>query len=210
MNNIEFMYNRHSVRKYTNEEVTLEDIKKILEAATQCASAKNTQNWHFVIVKNSEKVKAIAKAIEDKNAQIASELEEGSMKDSFTKFVRFATVFKNAPITVLVYTSDYEPTGLTELKELVGYEKDLKHIIKMSPQMQSMGALIQSMLLVATELGYGGCWITSGNYAATEISEVVNFKENGFSLAAIVPIGVPQLPIKSPKRKGIDEVITVI
>ena len=210
MKNLDFIYNRHSVRKFTEDDVPMEDLKKILEAATYCASAKNVQNWHFVIVKNKEKIEEMAKAIEQKNASIASKLQYEQNKIAFTKFVRFATLFRNAPVTILVYASSFAPTGLEELKETGNYKEEINHILSMSPQMQSIGALIQNLLLSATELGYGACWMTSGNYAAKEISDVIEFKKEGFSLAAIVPIGTPQLPIKSPGRKPIEEVISVI
>lgn len=210
MKNLDFIYNRHSVRKFIEDDIPMEDLNKILEAATYCASAKNVQNWHFVIVRNKQKTEEMANAIEQKNASIAIKLQDEHTKISFTKFVRFATLFRNAPVTILVYASSFTPTGLEELKEVGEYEEEINHILQMSPQMQSIGALIQNLLLAATELGYGGCWMTSGNYAAKEISDVIDFKKEGFSLAAIVPIGVPVLPIKSPGRKLVEKVISVI
>lgn len=210
MNNLDFIYNRHSVRKFTDQEIPMEDITKILEASTYCPSAKNVQNWHFVVVKNKQKIEEIAKSIEKKNSEIADKLDDENKKAAFTKFVRFATLFRNAPTVILVYASSYTPTGLDELQEAIGYEQEINHIIGMSPQMQSIGALIENLTLAATAMGYGTCWMTSGNYAAREISEVVQFTNNDFSLAAIVPIGVPNLPIKSPGRKPIEEVISII
>ncbi|MCT4685788.1 nitroreductase family protein [Vallitalea sp.] len=210
MNNLNFIYNRHSVRKFTNQEIPMEDIMKILEASTYCPSAKNAQNWHFVVVKNTQKIEEIAKSIENKNSEIADKLHDESKKASFTKFIRFATLFRNAPAVILVYASSYTPNGLDELQEAGGYEQEINHIISMSPQMQSIGALIENLTLASAAMGYGTCWMTSGNYAAREISEVVQFNNNDFSLAAIVPIGVPNLPIKSPSRKSIEEVISII
>ncbi|MTI68569.1 MAG: nitroreductase family protein [Firmicutes bacterium] len=210
MSNLDFIYNRHSVRKFKNEDVPMEDLKEILKAATYCASAKNVQNWHFAVVKDKEKIENMAKAIEKKNLDIASKIEDEKTKKSFTKFVRFATVFRNAPVTVLIYASSYTPTGLEELNNLTGYEDEINHILDMSPKMQSIGALIENLSLAATEMGYGTCWMTSGNYAAKEISEVIDFQKEGFSLAAIVPIGIPEGPIKSPGRKPVDEVMSII
>lgn len=210
MGNLDFVYNRHSVRKFSQQDVPMKDLKKMLEASTYCASAKNVQNWHFVVIKNKELIENIAKTIEQKNSEIANQLKDESQKLAFTKFVRFATFFRNAPVAILVYASSYTPTGLEELKSVNGYEEEINHILEMSPQMQSIGALIENLLLAATEMGYGACWMTSGNYAAKEISSTINFEKKGFSLAAIVPIGVPNSPIKSPGRKPVDEVMSVI
>lgn len=210
MANLDFIYNRHSVRNFEDKDIPMKDLKEILKAATYCSSAKNVQNWHFVVVKNKEKIEDMATAIENKNSTIAKKIENDKEKKAFTKFVRFATAFKNAPVTILVYASSYTPTGLNELTNIKGYEKEINHILDMSPKMQSIGALIENLLLAATEMGYGTCWMTSGNYAADEVSDVVNFHKEGFSLAAIVPIGIPKGPIKSPGRKPVDEVLSII
>ncbi|MCY6369282.1 nitroreductase family protein [Clostridium ganghwense] len=210
MSNLEFIYKRHSVRKFTDQEVPIEDLKKILEAATYCASAKNVQNWHFVVVKNKEKIEEMAKAIEEKNACIAEDIKNEEKKASFTKFVRFATVFRNAPVAIAIYAGPYTPTGLDELTEIGGYEAEINHLLEMSPKMQSVGAAIENLSLAAAEMGYGTCWMTSGNYAAKEVSDVIGFEKENFALAAIVPIGVPDGPIKSPGRKPVEEVTTVI
>lgn len=210
MNKLDFIYNRHSVRKFTDEEVNMDDLMKILEASTYCPSAKNVQNWHFVVVKNKDKIKQMAKAIENKNKLIADKLTNEDQKSNFTNFLRFATVFQNAPVVILVYASSYKPNGLDELKESDEFQEEIEIITEMSPQMQSIGALIENLSLAATAMGYGTCWMTSGNYAAKEITNVIKFKKEGFSLAAIVPIGVPSLPIKSPRRKPVEEVLSII
>lgn len=210
MNKLDFIYDRHSVRKFTEEKIDMEDLMKILEASTHCPSAKNVQNWHFVVVKDKDKIKEMAKAVEDKNKLIADKLQDEQQKAGFTKFVRFATLFQNAPVVILVYASSYKPNGLDELRQANGFQQEINHLIEMSPKMQSIGALIENLSLAATAMGYGTCWMTSGNYAAEEVTNVVNFKKEGFSLAAIVPIGVPSLPIKSPGRKPVEEVVTIV
>ena len=56
MSNLDFIYKRHSVRKFSNKKVPLEDIKEIIKAATYAPSGKNLQNWHFVVVNNKNKI----------------------------------------------------------------------------------------------------------------------------------------------------------
>jgi len=45
---------RRSVRAYTSEEVSDEDIEQLIEAARLAPSAGNIQPWEFVIVRNAE------------------------------------------------------------------------------------------------------------------------------------------------------------
>lgn len=50
---------RRSIRKYTTEPVSDEDIEALLNAAMHTPSAVNRQPWHFVVVKDRETLAAI-------------------------------------------------------------------------------------------------------------------------------------------------------
>lgn len=53
---------RRSVRAYKPAEVEEEKLKKILEAARLSPSASNRQDWRFIVVRNTETRKRLAKA----------------------------------------------------------------------------------------------------------------------------------------------------
>lgn len=46
--------NRKSIRKYTNEKVTDEQVEEILRAAMAAPSAGNSQPWDFIVVRSKE------------------------------------------------------------------------------------------------------------------------------------------------------------
>lgn len=50
---------RRSVRKYTGEPVTKEEMDKLLAAAMQAPSAANQQAWHFIVVDQRDTLDAI-------------------------------------------------------------------------------------------------------------------------------------------------------
>ena len=52
---------RKSVRQYTDEEVSDEDIKKLLTSAMQAPSAFHQLIWEFVVVKNKETLEQLSK-----------------------------------------------------------------------------------------------------------------------------------------------------
>jgi nitroreductase len=58
----EAIKNRYSCRSYKAEPVPEEKLKKILEAARLAPSAHNAQEWKFVVIKDTEKRKEVAKA----------------------------------------------------------------------------------------------------------------------------------------------------
>jgi nitroreductase len=53
---------RSSVRSYKATDVEEDKLKKILEAARLSSSASNRQEWKFIVVKNKETKKKLAKA----------------------------------------------------------------------------------------------------------------------------------------------------
>ena len=51
---------RRSIRKYTDQAVTDEQIRQLLEAAMSAPSCSNLQSWEFVVVKNPDLKKQLA------------------------------------------------------------------------------------------------------------------------------------------------------
>jgi len=58
---LELIQKRRSIRKYTSEPVSDEDIRKLLEAAMAAPSANNSQTWHFVVVRDETLKAELAK-----------------------------------------------------------------------------------------------------------------------------------------------------
>jgi len=59
MDALEVLFTRRSIRKYSSEPVTEEDLKTILEAGMNAPSANNRQPWHFVVVNDRAKLNGI-------------------------------------------------------------------------------------------------------------------------------------------------------
>ncbi len=62
MDALEVLFTRRSIRQYTDEPVTDEQIKTILEAAMNAPSANNRQPWHFIVVDDREMLNGIMEA----------------------------------------------------------------------------------------------------------------------------------------------------
>jgi len=54
MNIIDAIVTRRSIRKYTDKEISDEQINLLLKAAMYAPSAGNNQPWHFVVIDNRE------------------------------------------------------------------------------------------------------------------------------------------------------------
>lgn len=56
------LFDRTSIRKYTDETVKDEDLNYILKAAMSAPTARNTRCWNFIVIKDKETHKKIAQA----------------------------------------------------------------------------------------------------------------------------------------------------
>ena len=58
----EVINTRRSIRKYSKQEVTIDQIKEILAFAMQAPSARNQQPWHFLVVEAKEQLDQLAQS----------------------------------------------------------------------------------------------------------------------------------------------------
>ncbi|MDR0596082.1 MAG: nitroreductase family protein, partial [Clostridiales Family XIII bacterium] len=216
------------------------------------------QNWHFVVIKRKDLIDKIADAILRRNEEISSGMEAHGVDgaeaanadipqgagaaqtpDRFRKFVKnFTLFFTNAPVLVVVMGQTYLPTGYREMEAAGADAATLRrHAHLASPGMQSLGAAVEHLMLKAVELGYGGCWLTSANYASEAIEDIVASEtdfpysllrsdekdsgepvvggidptyENGWFMASLLSIGVPEDGARSPGRKPLEKIMTFV
>ncbi|MBD3179434.1 MAG: nitroreductase family protein [Candidatus Latescibacteria bacterium] len=59
---IDFIMARRSIRRYTDDPISRDDLRKILEAAMAAPSSRDRKPWHFVVVTGREILKRLADA----------------------------------------------------------------------------------------------------------------------------------------------------
>lgn len=209
MGKLDFIYARHSVRRYTEQDVSWEDIKEILTAAIH-APVGRAKNWHFVVIKNKEKINGVARIIRAKNEAVAAGLKSEELKKPFINHLAYETHFVNAPVLILAYGGPYPVTGLDELREAGVEEREIDALERTVPAVQNVAAAMENLMLAAAQLGYGTCWMTGPNYAAAQITEYLGIDLPGYNLMLMTPLGIPAGPVKSPSRKPVEEYTTVI
>lgn len=72
------IFRRTSIRNYTNQQVTKEQIEMLLKAGMAAPSAKNVQPWEFIVVQNKETLSKI------------------------TEFHPYASMLKEAPLAIVI------------------------------------------------------------------------------------------------------------
>jgi nitroreductase len=211
MTNLEFIYKRKSIRKFTDQEIPKEDLIEMLKAATYAPSAKHQQNWHFDVITNKEKIDEIAKVVGDRHMEIANLADNEKDQTNMSKFLKYYTVFKNAPVLILVYAKPYKTVEYKILKENNAPQEVLDILVSPQSAAQGIGAAVENILLAATEMGYGTCYMTGPTHAKKEIEELIGFEKEGYELMSMISLGVAEDDTpKQPPRKPLEEVVTFI
>lgn len=212
---MDLIYSRQSCRKFKDTPVPDEDVRKILDVMRVAPSTENNQNWHFIVVRNQDFKDKLRELIQRKTDELVAECAQYDEKIAkrFGKFVRLFTLFcLDAPVLVMIYSWTAPPAADREYK-LIGRPQEMIDELQLqSPAMQSLGCAIEHAALACMELGYATTLMTSQNWMHKDIEELVKqeigFEREGWFLASMFPIGVPDGELKSPPRKSLDEITT--
>ncbi len=202
------MENRRSIRKFAPDEISDEDIKRLIYAAVSAPSGCNSQCWKFVAVKSKDRIDRLCSATEKGVRRFYCDIND----ESFIKGrIKQTTFFKNAPLVIAVYLTEmsYHDKRVTEYYSKHGMDNTKMLSSLGSPDILSVGAAIENLLLKATEMGLGACWMNDPVVAEAEINEVLEITEN-CRLLSLIPIGKPQYIPRIKEMKTLDEILEII
>ena len=167
---------RRSIRKYKQTAIADENIEQILESGRLAPSGDNTQPWKFVIVKNEKTKELIAEASHKQKWMINAPVFIVCIADIRAQVNSSEEIFVD------------EETGMFELKQVI----------------RDTSIAVEHMILEATRLGIGTCWI--GWYKQSEIRKVLGVPSDKFVLG-IITLGYADENPKQRSRKIIEEIV---
>lgn len=211
MVNLDLICKRKSVRKFKDIQVPREDILTLIKAGTEAPSPKHQQNWHFVVLQNKNIINQMADIVTKSHENIGELAKNERDFKTHMSVIKYYTSFRNAPLVILVYACEYDMIEYKILKENNAPQKVLDILVSPQSRAQCIGAAVENILLAATEMGYGSCYMTGPTHAKTEIENLIDFNKKGYELMSMISIGVPEenTPPKPP-RKPLEEVVTFI
>lgn len=211
MDKLDFIYKRKSVRAYTNESVPKEDLLKLLEAATYAPSPKHQQNWHFVVVQDRDRIEKMAEAVRVSHTKIGELAESEKEQKQFMSVLPYYLNFERSACTIIVYGKEYDMIEEKILRANHVSEAVIEELKSPQSGAQAIGAAVENFLLGAANMGYGACYMTGPTHAKREIEEIIGFEKPGYTLMAMISIGVPaEEPVRQPRRLPLEEVVTFI
>lgn len=197
---------RRSIRKFKGAPVPENIVMEIIKLACSAPSPGNRQMWHFTVITNNNLKDNLAGAI---NETFEEMLKDSGKEASFLSGAAHgATFFRKAPVVIAVSTLRYS-SRFDEAMLITGRDQAYIDNLRCRPDLQSVGAAIQTMLLVAYERGLGTCYMTGPMAARHRLEEILEIKQPR-SLAAFVAMGYPEVEPHRKALKDFSEMCTVI
>lgn len=186
METADVIFQRRSVRNYTDQPISDDDLDAIINAGTYAPSGLNLQPWYFVVLKSDSARKEMFNIMERVADGISSELEgrfagKPALINETTRFIR---TLGNAPIIVLAFLmrDDYVDNKTALL---------------------SVAAAVENILLAARDKGIGSCWLTAPEQTGQGSEIRDKFAPGKGELVAVISLGyTDQWPKAIARRDG--------
>jgi nitroreductase len=190
----ELVERRVSVRHFLPDRIDPGDVREMIRIAGLAPSPNNSQPWRFVAITS----RALLDEPADEDAARARR-----------KVVWHSTFFTEAPLVVAVVALPYSAViqGALDGSMLTNARVNA---MRGQPDIQSVGAAVEHLLLAATDMGYGGCWLSGPLLARPELERLLGTRAPE-RLAAMVAIGRPRSPQAADHdRKPLDDILRFI
>jgi len=199
---------RRSIRKFAPDDVPDEMIKQVLEGARLAPSGSNRQPWRFLVVRDQ---------------QVREELRRICLGQRF---------IEEAPVVIICFgdlerysleakakrSKEFEDFGVIATlsgrfadPEFRAYRDSLPTPPReelLTPVTANTFIAIEHLVLMATALGLGTCWV-GGFTDAAEINQLFGLDYNLLPLA-VIPVGYPagEVPAQRPRLDLEDILLT--
>ena len=167
--------NRRSIRRYKSAAVPKNLIEEVLKAGALAPSSKNRQPWKFVVVSGEAKEKMLAAMQEG----LKREKERALLPESSGHLggaEQTLRIMREAPVVICIVNT----LGISLFQSLSAEERVYEIC-----NAQSLGAALENMALLATELGLGSLWICDTYFAYDELKAWLGSAGEPFAAMAI-------------------------
>ena len=199
---------RASIRMFSNEQVSTDHIKEMIRRAGLAPSINNSQPWSFTAITNHEILDTMGSIVQKKVLEYFPHENIKEKMVAQAKVLRFSSFFMDAPLLIAVEMSPYE-TVIEELLKGRELNPDDVNRLRSYPNIQSIGAAVQNLILSAFDLGYGACWLSGLLIARNELEEILEIKSPNI-LAACIAVGKPRENITQRDKKPFEKIFRLI
>lgn len=209
----ELLTTTRSVRKRLDltRPVEREVVEECLAVALQAPTPSNMQNWHFVVITDSDKRKALAELYR-KGREIYLNLPFGTPNLTFDDPQRNATQARvEASAQYLNAHLEHVPvhvipciTGRTDGRGPAGQEAlwgQIPPIVKQCAQWGSIASAAWSFMLAARARGLGTCWTGLHLFFEEEAATLLDIPYEEIMQACLIPLAYTKGTKFTPGRR---------
>jgi nitroreductase len=201
----EAIQQRRSIRKFLDKPVPAEMINEILEAARLAPSASNRQPWRFIVVTDPKERAKLRRICWD----------QAFIEQAPVVFVCCADLTAYAQPSRLKRSQEFIDYGVTEtLSGRFADPEFRKALLKLpdpelgifvSAAVANTYIAIEHMVLTATALGLGSCWVGALGEEGG-INEMFGLPKTAV-VAAVLPVGYPAVNPPPRPRIPLSEIL---
>jgi len=195
---LELIRSRRSIRRFSDQAVSRDDIGCLLEAARWAPSNHNRQPWRFLVIEDKQQISQLAEIVSQGLSERMKSLPEVASQYT-SQFKQYATFFTNAPVLMVVLHK--QPVSVS-VSVLAG----LKNPDLVSGEPLSVAMAVQNLLLAAQALGLGTCVLTGPLLVQDALVGALDLPA-GHDLTCLVALGHPAESPAPPRRKTIEQIV---
>ena len=178
---------RRSIRMFTKNDLSDEQIAALLQAANEAPSAHNQQSWRFIVLRKQKKQEL---------ADLVAAQSEGFPRPASALLRMAARSIASAPVVIAVAnTGDLIDHGT----DLFKVNKEMAHDFFRTMEIQSSAAAVQNMLLAATSIGLATVWLGILFLIKDEVLKFI--EEPAGEFMAVIPVGYASREGGGPKKE---------
>jgi nitroreductase len=207
----EVLLGRRSIRRFTEQQVSVEDVKEIIDCARYAPSDTNSQTWQFIAVMNKDKIKEIEQLTwEQLHLKASAADEKGLTKEArlLTKsFGPYATAFSDAPVLIICLATPYTSKFRDKIFDPIGFVDDE---VWAEEGIKSSCLASQNLMLAAHAKGLATCPMTGPVLLAQEQLRAYLDIPAESQINMVISLGHPaEHPGKLP-RKEVDDILRIV
>jgi nitroreductase len=187
---LQVIENRHSIRLFTKQEVSDDDINVLLQAANEAPSAHNQQSWRFIVMRN-QKRQELARLVTSKSSDFP--------RPASTLLRMAARSIAGASAVIAIANSGDLIRHGTQLFKV---EKEMAHDFFRTMEIQSSAAAVENLLLAATSLGLATVWLGILYLIKDDVLEFLGEPKGEFM--AVVPVGYAATSSHGPQKQPLE------
>jgi len=188
------IFRRRMIRRYTAQPVSPETVQALLEAATRAPSPHNRQPWRFAVVTGSAR------------GRLATVMGEQLQRDLKNDCLAADQIDKDVSRSQARITSaQVAIVACLTLREMDTYPDARRSDAERWMAAQAVAAACQNILLRATELGLGACWMCAPLFCP-EVVRASLVLPDDWEPQALITLGYPADAGRERERKAVEAV----